>query len=140
MIVNRAASLSAAAFALAVAGCAVGPDFHRPAAPTDSGYTPEPLRPQTASAKTRSGEAQHFEPERDIPGDWWTLFRSQPLNSLIEQSLHANPDLDAAQAALRQAQENVRAGQGALFPTIGAGFQAERQRLSGATFGEPQLQ
>ena len=139
MIVNRAARLSAVTIALAMAGCAVGPDFHRPAAPTDSGYTPEPLRPQTASAKTRNGEAQQFEPERDIPGDWWTLFRSQQLNSLIEQSLHVNPDLDAAQAALRQAQENVRAGQGALFPTIGAGIQAERERLSGATFGQPNL-
>ena len=65
----RAASLSAITVALAVAGCAVDPDFHRPAAPTDSGYTPEPLRPQTASARTRSGEAQHFEPRfRAIAG------------------------------------------------------------------------
>ena len=56
MIVNRAASLSALTIALAMAGCAVGPDFHHPAAPTDSGYTPEPLRPQTASAKTRNGD------------------------------------------------------------------------------------
>ena len=76
-------------------------------------------------------------PERDIPGDWWTLFRSQPLNRLIEQSLHANPDLDAAQAALRQAQENVYAGQGALFPQASVSLQAERQQFSGATFGQP---
>jgi NodT family efflux transporter outer membrane factor (OMF) lipoprotein len=115
----------------------VGPDFERPAAPTDTGYTPEPLATQTASVKMRGGDAQHFLADRDIPGDWWTLFRSPPLNRLIGQALKANPDLDAAQAALRQAQENVYAEQGALFPQASFAFQAEKQRFSGATFGQP---
>ena len=137
MIVSRAANLSAITIAVTVCGCTVGPDFNRPPAPTDTGYTPEPLAAQTASVDTRGGAAQRFVPERDIPGDWWTLFRSPPLNSLIEQSLHANPDLDAAQAALRQAQENLYAGQGALFPQASLSFQAEKERFSGATFGQP---
>jgi NodT family efflux transporter outer membrane factor (OMF) lipoprotein len=94
---------------------------------------------QTGSANTRGGEAQRFVSGRDLPGDWWTLFRSEPLDRLIEQSLQANPDLDAAQAALRQAQENVYAGEGALFPTAGVSLQAERQRFSGATFGQPNV-
>ena len=135
----KQASLCAITVALFAGGCTVGPDFHRPVAPADTGYTPEPLARQTASVNARAGEAQQFLPAKDIPGEWWTLFRSAPLNRLIEQSLHANPDLDAAQAALRQAQENVRAEQGALFPTLGAGFQAEKERISGATFGEPSL-
>ena len=126
MIVSRAASLGAITIALTVGGCAVGPDFLRPSPPTDTGYTPEPLATQTASIRTRGGEAQHFLLERDIPGDWWTLFHSKPLNRLIEQSLRANPDLDAAQAALRQAQENVYAGQGALYPNASVSLQAER--------------
>ena len=62
----------------------------------------------------------------DIPGQWWTLFHSEPLNQLIEQSLANNPDLDAAQAALRQAQENARAGEGPLFPNV------ERRSAGGA--------
>ena len=127
MIVTRTASLGAVTIALAIGGCAVGPDFHRPPAPTDAGYTPEPLATQTASVRTRGGEAQHFLSERDIPGDWWTLFHSEPLNRLIEQALKANPDLDAAQAALRQAQENVYAGEGALFPQASVSFQAGRK-------------
>ncbi len=139
MNLSRAASLGAITVALTIGGCTVGPDFHRPAAPTDSGYTPEPLATQTAAVNTRGGDAQHFVPAQDIPGEWWTLFRSEPLNHLIEQSLHANPDLDAAQAALRQAQENVRAEQGALFPTANLNFQAEKERISGASFGEPSL-
>ena len=136
---RRAGSLGAILITLWLSGCEVGPDFLRPAPPTDTGYTPEPLSARTASARTRSGEAQHFQPDRDIPGDWWTLFRSQPLDRLIEQSLRANPDLDAAQAALRQAQENVYAEQGALFPTASIGIQAAKERISGASFGEPNL-
>jgi NodT family efflux transporter outer membrane factor (OMF) lipoprotein len=97
------------------------------------------LARQTASVKTRGGEAQHFLADRDIPGDWWTLFHSNSLNHLIDQALHANPDLDAAQAALREAQENVRAGEGALFPTAKVSFQAEREAITGASFGQPGL-
>jgi NodT family efflux transporter outer membrane factor (OMF) lipoprotein len=137
--VKREAGLGAIGMVLAIGGCAVGPDFHHPAAPTDTGYTPEPLATQTAAVKTRGGEMQRFVPAQDIPGEWWTLFHSQPLNHLIEQSLHANPDLDAAQAALREAQENVRAEQGTLFPQANVSLQAERQNLSGATFGEPNV-
>jgi NodT family efflux transporter outer membrane factor (OMF) lipoprotein len=137
MNVRRAKSLGAVTIALTLGGCMVGPDFERPAAPTDTGYTPEPLVTRTASVNTRGGEAQHFMPERDIPGDWWTLFRSPPLNRLIEDSLRANPDLDAAQAALRQAQENLYAGRGALFPQANVSFQAEKERFSGAEFGQP---
>jgi NodT family efflux transporter outer membrane factor (OMF) lipoprotein len=139
MIVSRATRLGAVTIAVAMTRCAVGPEFHRPPAPADTGYTREPLATQTASINTRGGEAQHFVPERDIPGEWWTLFRSEPLNRLIEQSLHANPDIDAAQAALRQAQENVYAGEGALFPDASLSFQAQKQRLSGATFGQPDV-
>jgi NodT family efflux transporter outer membrane factor (OMF) lipoprotein len=137
MTMTRASS--AVALALIVGGCAVGPDFQKPAAPTDTGYTAATLATRTAAAKVRGGEAQNFIATRDIPGDWWTLFHSAPLNRLIEQSLRANPDLDAAQAALRQARENVRAEQGALFPSASASLQAERERLSGASFGEPSL-
>jgi NodT family efflux transporter outer membrane factor (OMF) lipoprotein len=115
----------------------VGPDFQQPPAPTDTGYTPEPLAAQTASVNARGGVAQQFNPARDIPGEWWTLFHSAPLNHLIDESLRANPDLDAAQAALRQAQENLYAGQGALFPQASVSLQAEKERFSGATFGQP---
>jgi len=107
-------------------GCAVGPNFRRPAPPAASGYTPDPLPVETGSAPGPGGAAQRFIAGRDIPGQWWTLFHSRPLNTLIEQSLKANPTLTAAQAALRQARENVYAQQGAYYPQIGAGFTASR--------------
>jgi NodT family efflux transporter outer membrane factor (OMF) lipoprotein len=131
--------LSAAAAALAaalIAGCAAGPDFHRPPAPQASRYTPEPLAVQTASANVSGGAAQRFVPDMDIPHQWWTLFRSPQLNALIEQAIKANPDMQAAAAALRQAMENVKAQQGAFYPAIQAAYSPSRQK-SAATLASP---
>jgi NodT family efflux transporter outer membrane factor (OMF) lipoprotein len=129
----------AIAAGLAFGGCAVGPNFQRPRAPDVAGYTPEPLAAATASAQTRGGEPQRFIRDLDIPGQWWTLFRSEALNRLIEQALQDNPDFDAAQAALRHANENVYAQEGALLPSVSASIQPERERLAGAIIGEPQF-
>ena len=64
----------------------------------------------------------------DIPGEWWTLFHSKPLNDLIERSLTNNPDLKAAQAALAVARENLLAQKGAFYPSADASFSASRQK------------
>src|SRR3984957_6300191 len=98
----RAASLAAAA---CLSGCEVGPDFLRPTAPDVAGYTPETLSADTTTASIHGGEAQHFVSDLDIPGQWWTLFQSEPLNALIEQALKANPSLGSAAAAPREGQE-----------------------------------
>ena len=107
-------SLFTAHCSLLLAGCAVGPDFQRPAAPEVVGYTSEPLPEQTASVEVHGGEAQRLVQEMDIPGQWWTLFQSKPLSDLIEQAIKTNPDLESAQAALRGAWENVYAQEGAF--------------------------
>jgi NodT family efflux transporter outer membrane factor (OMF) lipoprotein len=122
-----------------VAGCAVGPDFHRPEAPTEAGYTPEPLPAETASADVRGGVAQRFELDRDIEGEWWTLFQSPALSVLIEQAFAANPNLEVAQSALRQARENVAAQEGAFYPAVTGNVSTTRQKISGVTFGIPGL-
>lgn len=124
--------------ALAAGGCAAGPDFRAPAPPTLETYSAAPLPASTASAPIRGGEAQRFVSNLDIPADWWTLFRSQALNQLIEQALRSNPDIDAAQAALRRADEKLYAARGAIFPALDASLLPERERLSGAIIGEPQ--
>jgi NodT family efflux transporter outer membrane factor (OMF) lipoprotein len=120
---------------LALGSCTVGPDFKRPDAPTDTGYTARPPA-STASAKVPGGAAQSFA-DRDIPGAWWSLFHSEPLDRLVKQALAANPDIEAAQAALRQAEETRLAAFGSLFPTVTGGIQTERERTSGAAFGNP---
>jgi NodT family efflux transporter outer membrane factor (OMF) lipoprotein len=113
---------------LLLAGCAVGPDFQKPAAPAVSGYAGHPLTTTVATANVAGGEAQRFSSGGGIPADWWTLFHSKQLSALIEQSLKNNPDLKAAQAALAVARENTRAQRGAFFPSVSAGFSATRQQ------------
>src|SRR5690242_3186297 len=102
------------AFAAWLGGCAVGPDFARPAAPDVKGYTPETLAPAVTGSATRGGNAQRFVRDLDLPGQWWTVFHSKPLNELIDKALLANPDIKAAQAALIVARENVYVQEGTL--------------------------
>ena len=126
------AALLAGALGL-LSGCAVGPDFQRPSPPDTAAYTRELLPAQTGSADIAAGEAQRLLQGMDIPGQWWTLFHSPALNSLIEQSLKSNPSLEAAQAALRQAQETVYAQQGFFFPDVEASFAPSRQKNATGT-------
>lgn len=125
--------------ATTLAACAVGPTYHRPAAPLTSGYALKGSPSPTAPAPASGGEAQRFFEGRDIPGAWWSLFKSPQLNELIERGLRHNPSLEAAQAALRQANEALKAQRGALYPSVSAEYQALRARESGAEVGEPQI-
>lgn len=122
----------AVAAVLSLAGCAVGPDFERPTAPATVGYTPQPLPETTASAGVPGGAAQRFRVGEDIATQWWKLFQSPPLNSLIEQALKNNPSLQSADAALREAQENLYAQRGILFPAVDAALSPLRQKSYGA--------
>jgi len=124
--------------ACALAACAVGPNYHAPAAPKTAGFVaPGSVPATTASAPLPGGEAQHFVDALDIPGQWWTLFKSPELNALIERALANNPTLEAAQATLRNANETTAAERGSYLPSVSGTYEAERQRSSGAEFGEP---
>jgi len=118
----------AAMMAALVCGCAVGPDFAPPPPPNAAGYSAAPAPARTVVANVAGGESQRFLKGRDIPGDWWRLFGSQRLRTLTERALKNNPDLGAAQAALRVAQANLAAGKGAYFPTVTGNVFATRQK------------
>jgi NodT family efflux transporter outer membrane factor (OMF) lipoprotein len=122
---------------LALAACAVGPDFKAPEAPPVAGYTPEGRPVATASTDVAGGAAQKFDTGRDIPGEWWKVFHSMELDNLIAEALRANPGLAAAQAALWQAKENIYAAEGKLMPQLDANSSATRQQFSPAEFGQP---
>ncbi|HEV2391114.1 MAG TPA: efflux transporter outer membrane subunit [Verrucomicrobiae bacterium] len=115
---------------LFLAGCAVGPNFKRPAAPQVSGYAPGPLGSTTGTTNMPGGAPQHFLSGSDIPAEWWRLFHSKPLDELIELSLSNNPTIKAAQAALTMAKETVLAQRGAYWPSITGSFSAARQKTS----------
>lgn len=131
---------------MALAGCAAGPDFQAPPAPAaDSesySYTPTPMPAATAAvdaaAPGTAGAAQHFTSGQDIPAQWWTIFHSDALDRMIRSALAHSPNLAAAQAALRQSQENFQASAGSLlYPDVSAQLGVTRERTSNAALGLP---
>lgn len=121
--------ISAPSLVFLLTACAVGPDYHPPAPPAVSRYTPAKLPAATAKA---GGVSQAYRLGADISADWWTLFRSPELNGLIAAGLRNSPDLAAARQTLIEAEENVRAEQGAFLPSVSAAFQAQREQISSA--------
>jgi NodT family efflux transporter outer membrane factor (OMF) lipoprotein len=117
-----------------LSGCAAGPDFKRPAAPKAATYAPQALA-ETVSAHSLHGKSQSFSAAKQIPADWWSLFGSAKLNALIERAFLANPDIEAAQAALRRAQQSVIAQQGFFYPTVGVSYSPSRNKLAGNNGG-----
>jgi NodT family efflux transporter outer membrane factor (OMF) lipoprotein len=110
-----------------LSGCAVGPDFVRPAPPETDRYTREPRPEATVAA---DGQAQHFTPGASITADWWRLFKSAQLDAIVQKAIANNPTLQASEASLRQSQDNMRAGYGVFFPQIQAGLDVSRQQTA----------
>jgi len=109
----------------------MGPDFKPPAPPAANAYTKAPLTQTSGDASVMGGAPQAYAMDRDIPAEWWTLFRSPELDALVRASIAGNPNLVAAQASLNAAMENVKAQIGAYYPQISGGVAASRQGNSG---------
>ena len=121
---------------LALAGCAVGPDWKPQAAPKGQAYTPTPVPERTVEAPGLAGAAQTFSPMLTLPADWWALFHSTPLDALVRQGLERNPSVRAARATLASYQASLDAQTASLFfPAVDAHLSATRQRVSGAETG-----
>ena len=104
--------------------------FQGPSPPSASAYSPDGLPVKTVGSDTQGGAAQTFAPGGDIPAAWWVLFRSEQLNRLILKALASNPDLQAAEASLREAQENLYASQGSLFPSLSGSADTTRRKAA----------
>jgi NodT family efflux transporter outer membrane factor (OMF) lipoprotein len=137
MVLSKAFRALAAVCLAALSACAVGPNFKRPAPPTATGYGTAPVAGTTATSPVTGGTAQQFVAGLDIPGQWWTLFKSPKLSSLVEQALKANPDMTAARAALRQAQDLYKAQRTSFLPTVQGSFDATRAKNALATIANP---
>ena len=125
LLVQRGAHL--AVIVVMISGCAVGPNFVRPAPPDTDRYTRELQSEATVAA---NGQAQHFKPSDTLIADWWKLFESAELNATVNKAIANNPTLQASEASLASSQDHMRAGYGVFFPQIQAGVGASRQRSS----------
>src|SRR5262249_42402863 len=121
-----------------ITGCMVGANFHSPPPPPVHSYTQKPLPAKTAStpAAGPAGAAQTFVNGENVPADWWALFHSKELDCLIKRGMANSPNIAAAYATLKQAQEalNVQIGN-SLFPAVNAGISGQRQKFSNQTVG-----
>jgi multidrug efflux system outer membrane protein len=116
----RIQALTAAAIlAISLVGCSVGPNYHRPDAPTAPAWKAEdPWRPG--------------EPRDQFPkGEWWKIFGDADLDALEAQAMDANPTLQAGAARLQQARALARLTVAGLYPQAGTGASASRARVSG---------
>ncbi len=118
---------SAFAASLLLAGCAVGPDYHRPALSAAAGYgaeatAPAWVDPDAARPTLVSG--------MDVPAEWWGVFHSEDLDALVARALKNSPTVKAAEAALRSAREQVAAQRGAYYPTLSASVQPSHQEFA----------
>jgi NodT family efflux transporter outer membrane factor (OMF) lipoprotein len=129
--------LAVGALVASLTACAVGPNFKRPPAPASAGYGSAPVHGATASAETTGGNPQRLIEGMDIPSQWWTLFQSPKLNHLVEQALRGNPNVGAAQAALRQAHELYSAQRTSFFPVIQGSFSGARSKNALGTIANP---
>jgi NodT family efflux transporter outer membrane factor (OMF) lipoprotein len=128
-----------AALACFLTACAVGPNFKKPEPPRTAGFTPTGEIPAQLDAGASPAQTQNFIEGLDIPGQWWALFQSPPLNALIERALSNSPTLEAATAALRQARETLAAERGSYYPSLSAAAGVQRQKVPGAALGAPEV-
>jgi outer membrane protein, multidrug efflux system len=103
------------ALGLALAGCAVGPDYQRAAVPTPDAWRDGPGVSDPASLA-------------DLR--WWELFEDEELRALVETALEANKDLRAAVTRVVQARAQLGVTRAAQFPEIGAGGSVTTNRFS----------
>jgi multidrug efflux system outer membrane protein len=116
-----------------LAGCTVGPNYHRPPMPAPPAYKTE--------APWRVAE-----PKDSIPkGAWWEIYHEAELNNYEQQLLKANQSLAASQERLNQARSLARVASAGYFPTVSTDPNASRTRYSGnrpevVTIGRPLTQ
>ncbi|MGC0153220.1 efflux transporter outer membrane subunit [Chromobacterium vaccinii] len=100
--------LCAIAAALALAGCAVGPDYVKPKLDIPAGFKED-------------GRWKSAEPQDAMPrGDWWAVYQDPTLNGLMNTLNQQSPTIAQAEAQYREAQAQLRQAEAGLFPSLSA--------------------
>jgi outer membrane protein, multidrug efflux system len=111
--------LTAVALATLAPGCAVGPDYHRPAALPNQ---PLPKSFTTVTAGTNGVIWILAEPSANAPrGNWWELFGNPELNNLEQLALTNNQNLAALAAQFEQARQLAAEARSEFYPQLTAG-------------------
>lgn len=110
--------LTPAVVALALAGCAAGPDYRRPTVDVPPAWTVEaPWR----EARPSDGS---------LKGEWWKAFGDAELDALEAKALAQNPTLAIASARLAQARASLSIATASLFPSLALTNRDQRVRIT----------
>ena len=126
-------SISTLALAAGLAGCAVGPDYHRPSASPG-----EPPAKTFSDGSTNQVVWKVAEPSASAPrGEWWQIFEDAELNRLETLAATNNQSLVAAAARFEQSRLLVASARSQFFPQLSAGGtpggDVNRQSTDGGT-------
>ena len=115
----RSFSFFAILVAVFVAGCTVGPNYHRASAPAAAHWdVAEPWR--ESAPKDALGK-----------GDWWEVFHNDDLTGFEHEALQSNQNVKISVARLEQARALAAVQISTQFPQLSTAPSVERQRLSG---------
>ncbi|MGA9667301.1 MAG: efflux transporter outer membrane subunit [Gallionella sp.] len=100
--------------AVLLAGCVVGPDYHKPDVATPANYK-------------EAGDWKAAEPRDEAPrGNWWEIYGDAELNGLVTQVEISNQNVAAAAAQYRQALALLGVARAAYYPSANAGIAVGR--------------
>jgi NodT family efflux transporter outer membrane factor (OMF) lipoprotein len=118
---KNAGALAAPFLALTLlAGCAVGPDYQRPAAEVPSQF--KELAGWKAAEPQPAGSSLA----------WWAIFGDPVLDGLERQVEVTNQNVKAAEAAYRAASAVVDVANAGLFPTVSVSGAGDRSQFGGS--------
>jgi NodT family efflux transporter outer membrane factor (OMF) lipoprotein len=112
---------------LLVAGCTVGPNYHRPNAPNAPEWKENAVPPPNPP----NGSWKQTEPSDSVlRGPWWETYGDPELNELEGKIAVSNQTLRVAMEQYQQAREQVAVARSQYYPTLSAGLSAGRTRES----------
>jgi NodT family efflux transporter outer membrane factor (OMF) lipoprotein len=120
---------SVLAVALLVSGCTVGPNYHRPTAPTAPAFK-ESAVPVPPPNPPNGGWKQVAPNDSAIRPNWWDIYQDPELNKLEDQVAVSNQTLKASYEQYMQARAAVQVARSQYYPTLQAGAGASQNRIS----------
>src|SRR6202167_6109161 len=132
---HSSAPILASVLSMALAGCMVGPDFMSPDLPSVMRYTSPGEAPAAGPHGAPIIPTQTVALGGRLTAEWWTLFRSPNLDTLVKQAIAGSRTLESARARLDQAREAIAAESSALYPQVGFDASVMQDKQTAASCG-----
>lgn len=115
---------------LALAGCTVGPRYHRPSASTPAApnYKESPANFQDADGWKVASPHDEM-----LHGNWWEVFQQPELNDLEKQLNIDNQTIKIYFENYLAARATLRETRAQYYPSVSVGAGFNRSRTSGST-------